>query len=276
MDLRGDVERFSKELTELFGPGLDGAKIAVDIFSPAMVGVLQERYPKASFVDGQALMISARRQKTPEEIACMKMAYVISEAGMQAAVDILRPGVREVELLGACLKKLWDFGSETTQCSEVVNSGPGGFPYRRFHSDRIVQHGDLVNMDFGACFNGYFGDYCRAFVCGGKATAAQAGFLKRAAEAQMEVFELLKPGASPAELCAKLKRKTMGHGIGIAAFESPHLRAIDDYEIRPGMTFSITSPVIGSPEAGGVHLEDELYLTDDGVVVYSTYPYTLA
>lgn len=91
----------------------------------------------------------------------------------------------------------------------------------------------------------------------------------------MEQLAVLGPGVTPAQLCAKLGRKTLGHGIGISAFEGPHLRATDDYELQPGMAFSVTSPPIGEPGVGGTHLEDEIIITETGIDLYSTYPYTL-
>lgn len=275
MDMTQDVNSFVDDLFRYFGSAIETARIGVDIWSPAMFDVLQTRLPKATFVNGQEVMISARRIKTVDEIRCLKVAYAISEAGMQAAVDILRPGVRECELVGECFRAMWALGTETTQCSEVVNSGPGAHPYRRFHTDRIVQHGDLVNMDFGGCFSGYFGDYCRTFVCGGRPAPAQVDLLKRGYDLQMEQLAVLGPGVTPAQLCAKLGRKTLGHGIGISAFEGPHLRATDDYELQPGMAFSVTSPPIGEPGVGGTHLEDEIIITETGIDLYSTYPYTL-
>lgn len=275
MDAYHDVEAFCRDLVEVFGAGIQRARVGVDIWSPAMYEVMPKKLDGVEWADGEETMIEARKIKTEEEIACMKMGYVISEAGMQAALEILKPGVRECELVGACFQRFWEFGSETTQCSEVVNSGPGSFPYRRFHTDRIVQAGDMVNMDFGACFNGYFGDFCRAFVCGGRPTREQADLLRRAYDVQMEALDALRPGTSPAAICRELGRRSIGHGIGIAAFEVPHLRATDEFIIQPGMTFSVTTPMdLGNPTVGGVHLEDEVVITADSCDVYSTFPYT--
>jgi Xaa-Pro aminopeptidase len=273
MEVTGDVEQLAGELLEYF-PDAANATIGVDIWSPAMYTVLPRVLADAKLTDGQAVMLAARSCKTAEEVALMKMAYVISEAGMQDAYEQIRPGVRESELVGTALRRFWDFASETVQCSETVNSGPGTFPYRRFHTDRIVQWGDFVNMDFGACFNGYFGDFCRTFVCGGKPTPRQLDWIKKSHDTQMKTLAALRPGITPAQLCAELGINHPGHGIGISAFEPPHLRARDDYEIRPGMTFSIVTPMnLGDRETGGSHLEDEIVITETGCEVYSTYPY---
>ncbi len=275
MDVDHDVEVFVQDLRESLGPAIENAKIGVDIWSPSMYKIIPKKLPKATLLDGQEVMLKARVIKTPEEIACMKMGYVISEAGMQAALDILKPGVRECELVGACFQKFWDFGSETSQCSQAVNSGSGTHPYRRFHTDRIIQSGELVNMDFGACFNGYFGDFCRCFVCGGKPSSEQRDLLRRAYDYQMQALDAIRPGISPAEICEKIGRTNLGHGIGISAFEPPHLKSTDKFIIEPGMTFSVTTPMnVASPTAGGVHLEDEIVITEKGCEVYSTFPYT--
>jgi Xaa-Pro aminopeptidase len=274
MELEGDVEQLVNEMLEYF-PDARTATIGVDIWSPAMYTVLPRALPDAKLTDGQATMQAARCRKTAEEVALMKMAYVISEAGMQDAAEKIRPGVRESELVGIALRRFWDFASETVQCSETVNSGPGTFPYRRFHTDRIVQWGDFVNMDFGACFNGYFGDFCRTFVCGGKPSSKQLDWIKRSHEAQMLSLSVIRPGVTPAKLATEAgNNRHMGHGIGISAFEPPHLRARDDYVLEPGMTFSIVTPMsLGDRETGGSHLEDEIVLTETGCDVYSTYPY---
>ncbi len=274
MEVGVDVENFVTELLEFF-PEAAKQKIGVDVWSPTMVDLMPGLLPNAKLVNGQDVMFEARKTKTFEEIQCLKMGYVISEAGMQDAFEALRPGVRESELVGIALKRFWDFASETVQCSENVNSGPGSYPYRRFHTDRIIQWGDLVNMDFGACFNGYFGDFCRGFICGNKPNPKQQDMINRAYEQQMKVVAAIRPGRRPAEIAEEVGQNHLGHGFGIAAFEAPHLRVpMDDYVIEEGMTFAIGTPTnIGTPELGCIHYEDQLYVTADGCVQYSTYPY---
>jgi len=273
MEVPEEVESFVGELVNLCGPDIKKAKIGVDIWSPVMRDVFAEKLPNVRFVDGQDVMIQAQMIKTPEEILCLKMGYVMSEAGMQAAVDILKPGVRECELVGTCFKKFWELGSETTQCSQAVNSGPGNFPYRRFHTDRIIQAGEIVNMDFGACFCGYFGDFCRSFVCGTRMTSKQADLMKRAYHQIREKENAIKPGFTAKQICESINKKRVGHGIGIAAFQAPHLHATNDFVVQPGMIFCVDTTA-GELGIGGAHLEDQVVVTETGCEVYSTYPYT--
>ena len=269
-----EVDAYVDELYEMFGKAIETAKIGVDLWTPSMFKVLQKRLPKAHFIDGQEVMLSARVIKTKDEINLMKMAYSISEAGMYAAVEAMKPGVRECELVGACFNKFWQLGAETSQCSQVVNSGPGSYPYRRFHTDRIIQMGEMVNIDLGACFDGYFGDFCRAFVCGKKPSKKQLDLLKRGHEAQWIGLNEMRPGVSPAEICKKLGRRAMGHSIGIGPLDPPMLHATWNFIMEPGMTFSVYTPHMGDPETGGLHIEDEVIITETGCEVYSSFPYT--
>ncbi len=272
MELENEVEGFINDMVGMFGKSIEKARIGLDIWSPAMHTVFPQKLPNAKFLDGYKVMIEAEMIKTPEEQACMKMAYTMSEAGMQAAVDILKPGVRECELVGTCFKRFWELGSETTQCSQAVSSGPGTFPYRRVHTDRIIMMGELVNLDFGACYNGYFGDFSRAFVCGKKPNSAQLDLLKKAHENQMKGLSVIKPGLIGTELCALADRKHMGHGIGIAAFQPPHINITDKVVVQPGMMFSIDC-LTTQEGVGGVHIEDQVIITETGCEVYTTYPY---
>ena len=273
MEVDHEVVAYAQELRELFGKDLERARIGVDLWTPAMYKVLPKEFPNATFVDGQEAMLDARAIKSPDEISCMKMAYAISEAGMHAGVEALKPGIRECELIGIVFNKFWQLGAETSQCSQALNSGPGTEPYRRFHTDRIIQMGEMVNIDVGACFNGYFGDFCRPFVCGKKPSTPQLDLLKKAHEAQMEGLNAVKPGYTTAEICKKLGRKTLGHSIGIGPLDPPMFHETWDVMIEPGMTFSIYTPHMGVPGVGGVHIEDEVIITETGCEVYSTYPY---
>lgn len=272
MEVGHEVAAYARELRELFGSALDNARIGVDLWSPAMFEVLPKEFPDATFVDGQAAMLEARAIKSKDEIACMKMAYAIAEAGMYDAVQALRPGIRECELVGIAFNKFWQLGAETSQCSHAINSGPGSEPYRRFHTDRIIQYGEIVNIDLGACWNGYFSDFCRPFVCGMKPSVRQMDLFKTAYEKQIEGLNAIRPGMTAGEICRKLGRKTLGHSIGMGPLDPPMLHSTWEVMLEPGMTFSVYTPHLGVAGVGGLHIEDEVVVTETGCEVYTTYP----
>ena len=92
-------------------------------------------------------------------------------------------------------------GSEWTQCSNIITSGPNTAPYRRFTSDRIIRNGDLVIIDIGAGYNGYWGDLTRTWVCGNvKPTAEMRDMHQKTYDALFNAAAKVKPGATNAEV----------------------------------------------------------------------------
>lgn len=263
--------------------GVTARRIGVDSWSPALFKALPEEFPGVEFVDGEAIMIEARQVKTFDEIACLKMAADITAAGMQAAREFIRPGVRECEVLAEAWRKMTALGSEWTQCSNIVCSGPYTYPYRRFTSDRIIQYGDFVIIDIGGLFNGYYGDFTRTWICGEDAAPT-----KEQIEVHMEAYTALKacaaaikPGITTWEVARASGEHIvgrLGHGIGVAPSELPYLgvEALVPKEeatvLEPGMVFSI-EPYAGRKGVGGVRLEHNILVTETGSAILDQYPF---
>jgi Xaa-Pro aminopeptidase len=259
-------------------------KIGVDSWCPSLYQILPKVFPKAEFVDGQHIMLEARKTKTQDEIWCLKMAYSITVAGFGAALDFLRPGRKECEVLAEAFRAMYSYGSEWTQCSNIVCSGGYLAPYRRFTSDRVIDYGDMVVIDIGAQYNGYYGDFTRTFICGkgAKATKEQIKIHMNAYNAMREAEKAIRPGVSSYEV-SKAAGKwilggLLGHGIGLGAAEPPYLGTPDlvpedeAYILEPGMVFSV-EPYAGIPGIGGVRLEDNIICTETGFEVYSKFPF---
>ena len=116
-------------------------------------------------------------------------------------------------------------GSEWTQCSNIVASGPYTAPYRRFTSDRIIRNGDLVIIDIGACFNGYYGDLTRTWVCGNvKPTTEMKELHQKCYDALFNAGAKVRPGATNADVFAAADPyvlDSLGHGAGVNPWEAP-------------------------------------------------------
>ncbi|MGB9867967.1 MAG: M24 family metallopeptidase [Bacillota bacterium] len=259
--------------------------IGVDAWSPALYEVLPEVFPHSKFVDGQEIILKARMIKTQDEIMCLKMAYAITVAGMQAGLEYLRPGVKECEVLAECFRAMYRYGSEWSQCANIVCSGPYTAPYRRFTSDRIIEYGDPVIIDIGGRFNGYWGDFTRTWICG-KGAKPSKELIKvheKAYKALRAVEAAIKPGNTTRDVALAageyILGKSLGHGIGISGNEPP---LIGTYEgvfepenavtLQPGMVFSI-EPYAGEIGVGGVRLEDNFVVTETGCEVISKFPF---
>ena len=274
------IRNWTTAIKEEFGD-LAGKRIGVDIFTPVLAKTLEDEFPKAEIVDGYSILMRAKIIKTGDEINCMKTANAMTEAAMDAALEFLRPGVKECEVLAVAWHTMTRLGSEWTQCANIIASGPYTYPYRRFTSDRIIQKGDLVIIDIGATFNGYYGDLTRTWLCGDD--------LKRGSPDQIRVHQLCydalwnscaasKPGNTNADVFAAADPyvlDSLGHGSGTNPWEAPYFSPSSKdapVKLEVGMQFNL-EPYAGEPGTGGVRLEHNLVVREEGPEIYTNYPF---
>jgi len=277
VEMESGARGFAKAVKEILGSDAEG-KIGIDNWVPPVYFVFPRELEGATFVDGQEVMMDARMIKTKDEIECIKVACAITEAGMEAAIEALRPGVRECELLGTAWQKVYSLGAEWTQSPGIVCADTA--IYRRFTSDKIIQEGDTVVIDIGAQFNGYFSDYTRTWYCGKytKPSKEQKSVFRLSYETLRAVEKAMRPGVTTGEVFKaagpNVLGKMIGHGIGLAGQEPPFIA--ETYEepvvLKPGMTFAI-EPFVGKPGVAGARLEDNVVVTETGFEVISTFPF---
>lgn len=270
---------WAKRVQERF-PGIETGTVGIDVWTPTVEEGLQAGWPGARFVDGYPTLLEAKLVKTEDELACLEIATSMTEAGFQAALDVLRPGVRECEVLAAAWQKMTALGSEWTQCSNIVASGPYTAPYRRFTSDRIIRAGDLVIIDIGGCYNGYWGDFTRTWICG------DVGATDRQIELHQVTYDALFNASAAATAGSTnydvfvaadghVLGNSLGHGSGTSPWEPPFFSSDSEHDpmvLRPGMTLNL-EPYAGEPEIGGFRLENNLVVTEDGPNVYTQFPF---
>lgn len=255
-------------------------RIGVDLWDPRITSLLQQELPQVEFADGYSVLCEAKIEKTEDEVKCIKVANVMTEAAMDAALDFLEPGVRENEVLAVAWKTMTDLGSEWTQCANIVCSGPNTAPYRRFTSDRIIRKGDLVIIDIGACFNGYWGDFTRTYICGDdiEPTEEQIVQHQRCYDAVWDACAASKVGNTNVDVVDAADPyilDSLGHGSGVSPWEPPYFSQDSDgspVTLTEGMQFNL-EPYAGEPGIGGVRLENNLVVTEDGPDVYTEYPF---
>ena len=198
---------------------------------------------------------------------------------MDAALRALKPGVRECEVLATAWYTMTAMGSEWTQCSNIVASGPYTAPYRRFTSDRVIRAGDPVIIDIGGCFNGYWGDLTRTWICGDiRPTEEQRRIHQHCYDALWNSCAASVAGNTTADVFAAADPyvlDSLGHGSGVAPWEppyfSPHTKD-DPMDLRPGMQFNL-EPYAGTPGIAGIRLENNLVVTEGAPDIYTTYPF---
>lgn len=271
---------------------LQRSRIGIDLVSQGLHDALRARFPDVRWVDGDAVMHTARRIKLPEELALIEEAVAIAEAVTQTAIDYVRPGVREIEVAAEAMRVLFRLGGEYAHVtSPFVASGERMSPPTRLATDKVVRHGDVVFIDIGAMWNGYFADMGRTVICG-EPSSEQKRIFRAVYEAHRAGIEAMRPGATTAQVTKIIQQTAashglaehfltlfIGHGIGVGSNEPPYIGepfpGAAAVTLEPGMVFAL-EPLIWVPDVpggGGVRLEDMVVITEGGPRQLSRLPY---
>ena len=267
----GGTRKWAEEIKGRIGKLAEG-KIGVDIWSFGLSQWLPRCFPKAQFVDGKAVLYYAKVIKTRDEVECQKIVTMITEAGFQALLDKLKPGVKECELLAAAWRKFTELGSEWTQCANIVCSGPYTAPYRRFTSDRVIREGDPVIVDIGACYNGSWGDFT---------TKEQIDLHQQSYNTLFNACAEAVVGKTNGDIGKHLNHPQTnpnsdglsgGHGAGVNPWEPPWIANLTPDAIVPlqrNMLFSI-EPYAGKVGIGGFRLENQVFVGEKEPDLFTT------
>jgi Xaa-Pro aminopeptidase/Xaa-Pro dipeptidase len=282
---------------DILGPvlkkhGLAGGKLGLDEANTVFTKALAAHFPKLLVEDGDTPMQAARRTKLPEEIELLEEATALADAVTASATAAVADGVRECEVAGEAMRTLFRLGGEYAHVmTPFVASGENMAPPHRICSDKLIRHGDIVFIDIGACWNGYFGDVARAVICGKPSDeqrkiysavyhGLQAGVAEmRPGRTNKDAAEALIRAADKYGLGGRMLSLFIGHGVGIGANEPPYigetLPGAPVYEFEPGMVFAV-EPLIwveGVRGGGGVRLEEMVLVTEGAPHVMSRAPF---
>ena len=262
---------------------LSGGRLGLDESGYALVAALREGIPKVELCDGDAVMQSARLIKFPEEIALMEEASAIAEAVTQTAINTVAPGVRETDVVAEAMHTLFRLGGEYAHVmTPFVASGEHMSPPNRIPSDKIIRDGDLVFIDIGAQWSGYFSDMGRTVICG-KPSRRQQEIYTAVHEALEAGTKTLAAGRTNDDVAVAVREVAarhglaqnfislfIGHGVGMGSNE-PHyigedLAGAETVTLQEGMVFALEPLfwVEGVRGGGGVRLEDTILVTPQG------------
>jgi Xaa-Pro dipeptidase len=232
-------------------------------------------------VDIEPTLFRLRRHKDPDELRMLRHANEANKSMYEVARQMVRPGVNELdvyaELYATAVKTL---GEPPTYFGQDFRSGTrGGAP-----RDRAAQAGELYIFDLGVGFRGYYSDNCRTLAVSGEPTDAQ----HKAWEAVKAIFPVveatIKPGASSRQLFETVQKQLdeclpwvfnshLGHGVGLAPQEGPHLNPYWDDTFAEG-DFLAVEPGLYYEEQlrHGVRLEQNYLVTASGVELLTDWP----
>jgi Xaa-Pro dipeptidase len=265
--------------------GLSKAHLGVDELAFAQLEAFGHALPSVDLNDGDAVMQSVRLVKTEADIAMMQEAGAIAEAVTEAAIAAVRPGVREVDVVADAMHALYRLGGEVPHvATPFVASGEHMSPPNRFATDKIIRNGDLVFIDIGAAFNGYYADLGRTVICGDPSPRQQEIYtaVYHALHAGTKAMKVGNTNDDVADAVIEEGARRgfgqnflslfIGHGVGMGSNEPPYvgesLPGAETVELKPKMTMAL-EPLIWVPGVtggGGVRLEDTIAVGKAGGV----------
>lgn len=268
------IKSFEKGIDAL---GLQGKKIGVE---PRALRILEYRFlekaaPGASFPDASIPLAALRINKDADEIAKMRQAVKIAQNALKATIPLIKIGMSERELASELIIQLNKHGSAPElPFAPIVSGGPNSANPHASPSERRLQAGDMLVIDWGAGFDGYISDLTRTFAVG-EVDAECQKIHKIVQEANAAGRAAGKPGAP----CAAVDKATRdvieksgygvyfthrtGHGIGMEGHEDPYMRGDNMQILEPGMCYTV-EPGIYLPERNGVRIEDNMVITESG------------
>jgi Xaa-Pro dipeptidase len=257
--------------------GLDGRRIGVE---PRQLRLLEFRHvkngaPEAEFPDASEVLAQLRLRKDKNEVEAMRRAVQIAQNALGATIPLIKIGMTEKELASELVTQLFKHGSESDMpFSPIVSAGPNSANPHASPTERQLQAGDLLVVDWGAAFNGYISDLTRTFAVG-EVDEEYQKIHKIVQEANAAGRAASKPGVPCADVDKAARRviensgygryftHRTGHGIGMEGHEEPYMRGDNMQLLEPGMTFTV-EPGIYLPGRNGVRIEDNMVVTDSG------------
>jgi Xaa-Pro dipeptidase len=266
--------------------GLDSQPVGVDIIELPFLAEMQRQ--GLAVVDAQQLMLDARQIKSPDEIMLLTQAAAMVDGVYQDIVEILKPGVRENDIVALANKRLYEMGSEQVEAINAV-SGERCNPHPHNFSDRIIRPGDQAFFDIIQSYNGYRTCYYRTFSVG-RATSSQRDAYTRAREWMDAAIDAVKPGVGTDDIARLWPAATdfgfasemaafglqFGHGLGLGLHERPIISRLNSMdhpiEIKAGMVFALETYCPASDGFSAARIEEEVVVTEDGPRILTLFP----
>jgi len=230
-----------------------------------------------SFRGAKGLVESLRRVKDPDEIELMRKAARIADDAFAALTQEIRPGMREKEVALLVDTTLRTLGADKEAFETIAASGPNSACPHASPTDRVLQAGDFVKLDFGARYRGYNSDITRT-LCLGTPSAKQREVYDTVLQAQLKAIEAIVPGRTGREIDAVARDfisskgygdnfgHGLGHSLGIEVHDGPGFSRTSDVVLQPGMVMTV-EPGIYIEDWGGVRIEDDVLVTETGVEI---------
>jgi Xaa-Pro aminopeptidase len=257
--------------------GFESNHISVDDMK-----ALKKLLPGRHFVPATSILETITSVKDNNEVELIRSAAKITDRVFKKILGILRPGLCEYDISAEISYWHKKYGAECDAFEPIVASGSqGALPHARA-SGKIIKRGEMVVLDFGCRYRGYYSDMTRT-VSVGKPSTEMKRVYQIVLDAQLKAIDSIRSGvkAYSVDRVARNHIKecgygryfihSLGHGLGIQIHEPLRLSLLSKAVLEKGNVVTV-EPGIYIPGYGGVRIEDDVVVEDHGCSLLTTSP----
>lgn len=280
--LLGDIRK------HMMDHGVGDLALGVDFADINMLKVFRDM--NIAWTDGLKPMLEARAVKTRDEVEALKVAATIADSAHFEATRILKPGIRENEVVAHLMKYLFNIPGIEHVENLICVSGPNSWPNWRTFTDRMIRYGDLVLIDIVLAWNGYFTCHYRTYKVGGRPTQEQEEAYHQSHTWLYNAIEAIRPHVTTKEIASRwptakelwgyveedeAAANLWGHGLGLSHYDLPVVSRIFSlqypYPIKENMVFALETQQ-GKMFEWGTRIEEEILVTGSSYEILTQFP----
>jgi len=252
----------------------------LNVIPEFMIGAIREVCRGREIFNASRILDELRGVKSKNEIRIMKRAYEMGQTGLRSGLKALKIGKGETEILAEMSYPIYKMGAEQMSHCFYAASGKGSSPALYFsRSSKRVDDGDIVILDIGAVYYGYFSDIATSRIVGKKSREKQR-VLDTVRKALDTATRKVRPGAVGKEIDLAAREITSAagyeknhlygavHGVGLQHCEYPFFGPTSEERVEEGMFFNIDIGLFNF-DFGGVRLENGYRVTSSGCEVFA-------
>ncbi|KJS22443.1 MAG: hypothetical protein VR72_05145 [Clostridiaceae bacterium BRH_c20a] len=266
---------FTKTLLEVLKRmPIETMGIESDFVTCKQFNELEEQLNSIKILPQEGIIEGLRLLKDEDEINCIKKAAQIADDAFDYILGVIKPGMKEIDVALKLEFFMRSQGAAAPSFETIVASGSRSALPHGVASEKNIEKGDLVTMDFGCIYNGYCSDMTRTVVIG-QPTPKQREVYQIVRDAQLKGLDAIRAGLGANEVDLKSRSYItskgygeyfghgLGHGLGLNVHENPSLSPRDNTELLTNMVVTI-EPGIYLPQWGGIRIEDLVVINDTG------------